>query len=412
MNSISRITATAALGVLTLLTVSFAPAQADDLSPSPGADSAATQTPVPNEGNVPTAPAEEAQDEPDASGSDPVSPQDSPMASPNGPSPIEDRATAAYVTEIRTPADGAVVPKGSLDYTVQVATVGDYWLDVNCGEDFYDYAHLSASSDGQQFTGTLGPVSEGDACYLQLTPSGGTASGQDSASFTVATTVEVRNATAKPGEFYPTVRDGFRDSTSIGFSSRLNSDVSVKITSRNTGSVVRAFALSGRESRDYYQRRGVVWNGKNKANNLVPTGRYTAVITSTLNGESATSRVPIKVASGYRTVRTTKTKDGWYGSRDTTRGNCYTAQYYDGGNDLDCWGGAYAQATYRFSLPSNARNIDWGVRGFNECCDAGRLIKTGKRTSATSFRITVRVTNWRSFVVRSTRVTYTYRKAI
>ena len=155
----------------------------------------------------------------------------------------------------------------------------------------------------------------------------------------------------------------------------------------------------------------VTWNGRNTAGNLVPTGRYTAVITSTLDGRSRTARVPIWVASGHRTVRVTRTKDGWYDSIDQTRGNCYAWEVSDG-NDLDCWGGRYAQATYRFSLPSNARNIDWGVRGYQECCSGGRITKTGERTSARSFRIAVRVTNWRSYVVRSTWVTYTYRKAI
>lgn len=411
MSNFSRVAMAATLSVATLLSVSLAPAQADELSPSPVTQLAVTDAPVPEDVNAPTAPVEEAQDEPDAGASDPESPQDSPTASPNGPSSNEDRAAAAYSTEILTPADGASIPDGSVAYTVTVATVGDYWLDLYCAGDFRDDVYLTASSDGQQFSGALGAVDQGESCYLSLYPvSGGT--GEDSSSFTVSLNLEVRKATAKPGEFYPRVRDGFRDSTSIGFQSRLDSDVSVKIVSRTTGSVLRAFALSGRESRNYYQRRGVVWNGKNKAGNLVPTGRYTAVITSTLNGQSATARVAIKVASGHRTVRKTVSKNGWYGSRDKTRGNCFTSESYDGGNDLDCWGGVYAQATYRFSLPRDARNVDWAVRGRNECCNVGRVTKTGKRTSATSFLVTVRVTNWRSFVVRRARVTYTYRKAI
>jgi hypothetical protein len=155
----------------------------------------------------------------------------------------------------------------------------------------------------------------------------------------------------------------------------------------------------------------VAWDGKNTAGRLVPNGRYTAVIASTLGGRTATDRVQVQVASGHRNVRVTKRADGWYDSRDRTRGNCYAWEASDG-NDLDCWGSGYAQATYRFRLPANARNVTWGVRGYRECCDTGRIIKTGKRTSRTSFRIAVRVTGWRSFVVRSTHVSFAYRKAI
>lgn len=414
MKDVSRAATTAALALLILLNVSLVPAQADELPPSPSHGSTATDAPLPNDGNAPTTPLEEAQDEPDANTSDPEAPQDSPSATPNGPSPSDSRvADAAYATQILTPAEGAEVPDGSVEYTVQVSTVGAYWLDLYCGADneFRDDVYLSASSDGQQFSGALGPVYEGESCSLELYASDNTATGSDSSSFTVAMNLEIRNATTSPSEFYPRVRDGFRDSTSISFGSRLDSDVTVKIVSRATGSFVRTFTLSGRDSRAYYERRWVTWNGKNNRGNLVSTGRYAAVITSRLNGQSASARVPIEVASGFRTVRTTKTKDGWFGSRDQTRGNCYAWEVPDG-NDLDCWGGRYAQATYRFALPSNARNISWGVRGYTECCDRGRITKTGKRTSATSFQVQVRVTYWRSFVVRSTWITYTYRKAV
>ena len=107
----------------------------------------------------------------------------------------------------------------------------------------------------------------------------------------------------------------------------------------------------------------------------------------------------------------TRTKDGWYDSVDATSGNCYTSDY-DPGNHLDCWGGNYARADYRFRVPANARVKSWTVRGGALCCDTGRITKTGIRTSARTFRVRVQVTGWRSYVVRKAILTYSYRKAI
>jgi len=415
MRRLPRMAMSAAISTLIVLGVSLAPAQADDSSPTPAVDPVETDGSLAEE-EVPSTPGVTAPTESGDSPSTPVDPQDSQLspdpttASKTGPTRAAAMA-AVFSTQIFTPADGADVPAGSVEYSVQVATAGDYWLDLYCDQSFITDELLSAFDDGERFTGSIGPVDAGASCRLELYGISGT--GEDVAFFTVERPIvvpEVRNPSARPNTFYPRVRDGFRDVTQIGFGSRLDSDVTVKIVA-GSGAVVRTFTRNGRGWADYYERRSQPWNGRNRAGNLVPTGRYTAVITSTLDGRSDTARLPIWVASGHRTVRVTKTKDGWWDSIDQTRGNCYAWEVSDG-NDLDCWGGRYAQATYRFSLPSNAHNIDWGVRGYQECCDRGRITRTGVRTSASSFRIAVRVTYWRSFVVRSTWVSYTYRKAV
>ena len=65
---------------------------------------------------------------------------------------------------------------------------------------------------------------------------------------------EVRNPVAGPETFYPRVRDGFRDHTDIGFGSRLDSDVTVKIIAGQR--FHRAdFIRDGRAWADYYERR-------------------------------------------------------------------------------------------------------------------------------------------------------------
>lgn len=410
-------------GVLVALALSSttmlgtAPAQADETSTLPPVDSSVTETPSPEtpveESSVaPTA------EVPSTSSSEPDTTQ---APSQDAPAPVDPTPKASarttrvggYATQILDPTSGANLPAGSIAYTVSLATAGDYWLDLYCGSSFVTDEWLTADYDGQQLSGSIGSPDEGESCSLELYPISSTATGEHTVSFTVAAPrPEVRDAVARPDTFYPTVRDGYRDRTNIVFGSRLDSDVTVKIVSRATGRTVRSFERNGRAWGDYYQRRDIAWNGKNESGRVVSTGRYTAVITSSLGGQSTTARVPVRVASGHRTARVTKRQDGWYDSRDRTRGNCYASEV-PAGNDLDCWGGAYAQATYRFRLPANARKINWDVVGHRECCNfSGRITKTGKRTSATSFRITVRVTGWRSYVVRRTEVTYTYQRAI
>ena len=318
MRSFPRTAATAAISTLIVLSVLSAPAQADDSQATPGVDSVDTDTSL-AEGSNPSTPEEPAQDEIDASPSAAVDdPAESSAPSPgrtstsdSGPAASVARLAAVFATQILSPVDSANVPEGSVAYSVQVATAGTYWLDLYCDQGYITRQYLDASSDGQQFSGSLGPVNAGEACPLDLYGSSGT--GADVVNFTVERPVvvpEVRDPVARPDTFYPRVRDGFRDRTDIGFRTRGDSDVTVKIID-GSGSTVRTFIRGGRAWADYYERRWQTWNGRNRASNLVPTGRYTAVITSTLDGRSDTARVPIWVASGHRTVRETKTKDGW-----------------------------------------------------------------------------------------------------
>lgn len=338
--------------------------------------------------------------------------------SSEGPSETSPAAqpAEAYATGFVYPGDGAsVADAGVAYYVVELATAGQYLVSLYCNDSSIDSEFVWADSAGQQVTESLGPIAAGDSCYLEVTAWDAGASGYDTVYFSVArpaVTPEVRSPSASPATFYPRVRDGYRDRTYVGFTSRLDSDVSIAVLSRATGRTVRTFHLPGRTWGDYYSRRRLPWNGTNSHGALVPTGGYVAVITSSLGGKTRSARVKLRVAAGFRTIRETKTADGWDDSQDEVRGNCFTSESYPSGNDLDCWGGAYAQATYRFRLPANAHDVSWGVRGFIECCDSGRITKTGERTSPTSFRVRVRVTDWRSFVVRSVSVTYSYRAAI
>lgn len=406
MKLISRPLTVAALSWCLAVAVAPASSYADDsLDGSSGTSPVAPAPGTPQPEVDDRAPVDPAEDQTPAPPSDPGRGDGDAM-----------QPAAAYATSFLYPGDGASVPDaGAAYYVVELATAGQYWVSLYCNDYFVDSESVWADSPGQQVTESLGPIAAGDSCFLEVYASGYGASGYDSVYFTVArpsVTPEVRRPSASPATFYPRVRDRYRDRTYVGFTSRLDSDVSVAIVSRTTGRTVRTVHLPGRTWGDYYSRRRVAWNGTNSHGDLVPTGGYVAVITSSLGGKSRSARVSMRVAAGFRTVRETKIADGWSDSQDEVKGNCFASEAYPSGNDLDCWGGSYAQATYRFRLPANAYDVNWGVRGVVECCDSGRITKTGERTSPTSFRVRVRVTDWRSFVVRSVSLTYSYRAAI
>jgi hypothetical protein len=99
-----------------------------------------------------------------------------------------------------------------------------------------------------------------------------------------------------------------------------------------------------------------------------------------------------------------------FGTNTTTRshsGSCYmNRSYYPSGLHLDCWGGSYAQATYRFALPSDARRISRNIRTEQGCC-ASLGGSTSKRWSGNT--AIVRATGWAGIYVKRVSVEYQHR---
>lgn len=320
---------------------------------------------------------------------------------------------AAASDSIVKPADGSTVAKGPLAYTVVASGPGDYMVELDC-ESTWDYAYLSASYAGQQLSGTLDSVSSGDDCTLTLTNEQTWRS--VTSSFTVKRTYptpQVRNLSIGNSTFYPLVRDRYKDRAKIKFGSRLDSNVTISIVRKSTGRTVRTITRKGSTWRDWYQRRSIGWDGRNKNGNTVPVGRYTAIVKSKLGGKTATARAPIWVDTGFRTRNVTKTKHGWYDSKDKTTAACYAWEHtYPSGIWLNCWGGGYAEARYNFRLPSNATNVRYEVRGKHSCCDQGKLTRVGQRLNPTSYQVRVRVTYWRAYIVKKVLLRYRVRERI
>jgi len=146
-----------------------------------------------------------------------------------------------------------------------------------------------------------------------------------------------------------------------------------------------------------------------------PTGRYTIELVGTVmsNGDTETVTRQVRLATGNRTSTVSRRTTGLAVTR-TSRSPMCLVEGQDFGRTLalDCWWGRAAQATYGFSLPSNARHVSWGVSGYQACCFSGSLATWARRPSSTSYVVHVRVTGPRAYVVERVRVTYTYRHRI
>ena len=81
--------------------------------------------------------------------------------------------------------------------------------------------------------------------------------------------------------------------------------------------------------------------------------------------------------------------------------------------ELDCYGGKYASSRYRFAVPAATYATSFSVSGFapdsDICCD-GRITKTSSRPDRKTLDVTVRVSGWRAYTVRSVTATWKYKQ--
>ena len=317
------------------------------------------------------------------------------------------------VGTITSPQNGSTFAAGDqITFTVDGLT--DWYVDIWCENTDQDYYTDRATDDDPQVVAT-NDTSSHYSCSADLFDAEG--GWHDSMGYGITGTLmsnEIRNLTIRPTKFFPHVRDGYRDRIDIAFGVRANADVTMTVVNPD-GRVVRTNVIqhAGDTDTSYY-RNWVGWNGRKDNGELAPEGRYRVVVVSEGDGlQTASASSAVQVASGWRIVERTKRPDPWWDSIDEKRGNCFIRRSsYPHGNELDCWGGAYAQATYRVRVPADARITGWFAGGQRGCCDIGRVIKTGKRVSPGVFQVRVRVTDWSAFTVTRVGVSYWYRKRI
>lgn len=220
----------------------------------------------------------------------------------------------------------------------------------------------------------------------------------------------IGNVTLSPTTFYPLVRDAYRDTTRIRYRLNRSARVTARVVNSN-GTVIRRVDLGTRNGSQSW-----AWNGKKTSGARATTGYFNIKITATVTAAPASTKSVVRrvrLATRYITSTVTKRRTGYNTSSDSHTASCYVDYfYYTDEVDLDCWGGSYAKVNYRFAIPSNAYNIRWGVTGFQGCCSTGVIAKTGTRPTSRSYRVSVKVTNWRSYSVQGVRVTYTSKRRI
>lgn len=225
----------------------------------------------------------------------------------------------------------------------------------------------------------------------------------DSTEFTVVPNAKLTEASAFPQTFFPVVREGYRDKTTIKF--RLNQEAA--LTYRVTGPAgrtVRRVEKAGDRGRNQW-----TWDGRNENGETVEPGRYRITVRAT-NDFGSTDELSVAVTVDTDTVTRRKVIER-RGPATTDRSRAGNCRFYNLFQELylDCWAGKYAQATYVYRIPRGAFDVHHRIYGEQGCCDQGRIAFAGQRVSPTRYRTTVRVTNWRSYYIEWADLHYKYK---
>lgn len=220
--------------------------------------------------------------------------------------------------------------------------------------------------------------------------------------------LRLRDLAASPSTFYPTVRDGYRDSVRLTWSASLPATSVVTVRDSANRVVWRTSV-----SRSAAGTSSAVWNGRSSSGAKVPVGTYKLAVTGTGdNGSKDVLNGSVKVASDTVTDTRTLTRSGTGTSKRLRSGDCYFRSYY-AELSIDCVGfsgRATAQARYSFSLPSSATHLRWRVNGSLRCCAEGVFERGLVRTSRTAAYVFVRLSGLRAYDVRGVRLTYDYQR--
>lgn len=221
------------------------------------------------------------------------------------------------------------------------------------------------------------------------------------ATFTVAgPAVTVADPSVTNDAFYPLVRDRYKDTVAFGWRQDRTGRATIKVVSAQ-GRVVRTAAKQGSQGRNAW-----TWNGRNARGGRVAKGGYRLKVTVNANTVGASVLVRTELVTKNYSQR----KEGNRASSLATRGSCYaTRDSYERVASLDCWGGRYARARYRFAIPAAAfgvrATIDLRHTSADLCC-RGRITKGWERTSQRTVTMWAKVTKWRATEVDFVRVTY------
>lgn len=320
---------------------------------------------------------------------------------------LSQASAATAPTAVISPADGSTVLTGFRAFQVRLTDepAGAYFILVRgCGSAYYEYRDFTADGTNRTYALDLPALTCADFGYSASLWRG---SSDDPDAVELVDNyfyVEapeplpvIDTFTVTPQVIYPTVQDGYKDSAVIDWMAD-NLDNRGRVDIINAAGLVVATQAG---STGYWD-----WSGRTANGGRVKPGRYRVRLTL----RNAQNKVvwavkPLTVRRAYAPATFTYDYYGTATSSRSHRGNC-SITGYDGDLTLDCWAGKYAMAQYAFRVPAKAHNFKWSVRGGVNCCSNGRIIKSAKRVSKRRYVITVKVTNWRSYAVRSVHLKY------
>jgi hypothetical protein len=116
----------------------------------------------------------------------------------------------------------------------------------------------------------------------------------------------VKITSIAPSPFYPTIDDGFKDTTRIEWHLAANSNPVELIIKNGSGNEVRHVTWLNRVAGNY----GFTWNGENGSGQVQPEGNYTVIVQATDSGQVFGKSQQIVELDRFFTSTRTKTQNG------------------------------------------------------------------------------------------------------
>jgi hypothetical protein len=324
--------------------------------------------------------------------------------------------------QVVSPVEDQVVPQGyvgpvRVDFSDAPAAEYDIWVECPPGEgdgepvdDYFWSRRVTYTGDGTDdvFESAIDPLTTPGAqtCMVSVFNQTPGSSGEAHLTFsTAAAELSIGSATASPRVFYPRLRDGFRDATTMTWTVSKPSAVRGRVLD-GRGRTVRYVNLGRVDRQGSWTWRG--WLAGRRA----PTGRYSLQVSAT-DLEHRTVRraaVPVRLAAGMATRRSSLRVVGSNYSESQATSSCSVTRDL-GHAVLACTRAGHAQVWYRFRVDRGAFDVRREVLGQRGCCAPGTVTRQLQRINGNTYRVGVRVTGSRSYTVVQARLLWAWKQA-
>lgn len=321
---------------------------------------------------------------------------------------------AAVGAVITSPAPDQQVEWGTSSFTVEVTEPGELQWEVRSDDGYYHDADYVTAEQTGPLVIAVDPVLHTGSYRIRLTDAEGVE--LTSSTFSTVSPPGLSEARVSPATIYPWFVDGYRDTTRFSF--RTDRDllgVSIAVFTAD-GDVVRRARLGARRAGEVRWR----WDGRTGSGHLLVAGDY-RIEATVRTDDRRTLAITSPTVTSATTARQERIRVERLGADPSSvtrsRGCRATRDRYDR-LTLACRGAgddAVARATYDFRLPAgppgtHPRDLRWrvdGRSGTGGTGGTGDVRITGRKVSERLFRVEVRVTGDRAYVVRSAVLAYT-----